>query len=344
MKYILTLMVLFSTSLVSAQDLHFSQFMQSPLTTNPANTGFIANADYRIGGNYKQQWAQLAPYRTFSVWGDAQLFRDKLENGWIGVGGLLLSDVAGRGGLQSNKIYASVAYHQMIGLGSLLSVGFNAGIASKRVNPFVFTWDNQWNGKFFDANQPIGENFVSNNTRYLDLQLGINYAYFPDENRYYNFGFSAHHVNRPSETFFNAPANKPDYNARLSPRYIGFANGSFKVNENVIVNPNIYYTNQARASELVAGGTVNYNLSSANDPSRQIFAGLYYRYKDAVVPMIGVQWKNIQFTFTYDATTSNNLSRFNRLRGGEEMSIIKYGNYNFTSKEARKVGCFMPTF
>jgi hypothetical protein len=45
--------------LAAAQDLHFSQFMNSPLTTNPANTGFIPNADYRIGGNYRSQWTSL---------------------------------------------------------------------------------------------------------------------------------------------------------------------------------------------------------------------------------------------------------------------------------------------
>ena len=40
-----------------AQDLHFSQFMNSPLTTNPANTGFIPGGDYRIGINYRNQWS-----------------------------------------------------------------------------------------------------------------------------------------------------------------------------------------------------------------------------------------------------------------------------------------------
>ena len=31
-----------------AQDLHFSQFFNNPLLTNPANTGFIPDADYRL--------------------------------------------------------------------------------------------------------------------------------------------------------------------------------------------------------------------------------------------------------------------------------------------------------
>ena len=40
---------------VAAQDLHFSQWFNAPLTTNPANTGFIPDADYRLGANYRDQ-------------------------------------------------------------------------------------------------------------------------------------------------------------------------------------------------------------------------------------------------------------------------------------------------
>lgn len=40
-----------------AQDLHFSQFFNAPLLTNPANTGFIPEGDYRIGFNIRNQWA-----------------------------------------------------------------------------------------------------------------------------------------------------------------------------------------------------------------------------------------------------------------------------------------------
>ena len=81
---------IFSSFLSVAQDLHFSQFFNSPLTTNPANTGFIPDADYRIGANYRSQWVNVlgAPYKTMSVWGDAQVFRDRFENGWLGVGGV----------------------------------------------------------------------------------------------------------------------------------------------------------------------------------------------------------------------------------------------------------------
>ena len=91
----------------SAQDLHFSQFFNSPLTTNPANTGFIPDGDYRLGINYRNQWSAVmtVPYKTMSAYGDAQVMRNKFENGWIGLGGGILHDVAGSGNLTSTKEY-----------------------------------------------------------------------------------------------------------------------------------------------------------------------------------------------------------------------------------------------
>ena len=116
-----------------AQDLHFSQFFNSPLTTNPANTGFIPDGDYRLGINYRDQWSAVmtVPYKTMSAFGDVQVLKDRFENGWVGLGGVVLHDVAGSGNLTSTKVYGSVAYHQMLGYSSLLSLGFNAGIANK---------------------------------------------------------------------------------------------------------------------------------------------------------------------------------------------------------------------
>src|SRR5690349_6060643 len=106
-----------------AQDLHFSQWYNSPLTINPANTGFIPDADYRLGANYRNQWSSVmtVPYKTMSIWGDAQVFRDRIESGWVGLGGAILRDVAGSGSLTSTKVYASIGYHQMIAASHLLS-------------------------------------------------------------------------------------------------------------------------------------------------------------------------------------------------------------------------------
>jgi type IX secretion system PorP/SprF family membrane protein len=318
-----------------AQDLHFSQFFNSPLTTNPANTGFIPDADYRIGAHYRNQYSSIlsTPYKTMSIYGDAQVFRDRLENGWLGLGGVILRDVAGTGSLTSTKAYGSIAYHQMLGNSSLLTAGFNVGWVNKRIDQTKLKFPDQFDGKFFNSNIPTGVMLTNNNVSYFDLQAGMNYAYFPTENVYVNAGYSIHHVNRPLESFLDAGTDT----TRVSMRHIGFLNAIVKLNENIIINPNAYYTTQAKASELVVGLNGSYNLSG--DGEKQLIGGLYYRLNDAIVPMIGFELKNVRFTFSYDATTSS-LNNFNGYRGASEFHVMKKGFYGVGSD--RQTLC--PTF
>ncbi|MEP7107418.1 MAG: PorP/SprF family type IX secretion system membrane protein [Ferruginibacter sp.] len=318
-----------------AQDLHFSQFFNSPLTTNPANTGFIPDADYRIGAHYRNQYSSIlsSPYKTISVFGDVQLLRNRIENGWLGLGGVILSDVAGTGGLRSTKIYGSLAYHQQLGNSSLLSAGFNVGWANKRIDVSKLSFPDQFDGKFFDNSLPSSVILNTTNVSYLDLQAGMNYAYFPTEDIYINGGYSIHHVNGPQETFFSG---SPD-SSKIPMRHIGFLNALLKINDRVIINPNMYYTTQAKSSEFVMGLNANYNLSGEGG-EKQLIAGIYYRAGDAFIPMVGFEIRNIRFTFSYDATTST-LRNFNNFQGANEFNLIKKGIYSETNSASREVFC-----
>ena len=311
------------TAYTNGQDLHFAQFFNSPLTTNPANTGFIPDGDYRLGINYRNQWSSImtVPYKTMSAFGDAQIGKERFENGWIGLGGVVLKDVAGSGSLSSTKVYGSVAYHQMLGYSSLLSLGFNVGYANKQINTTNLKFPDQFDGQFFDNKLPTAVVLDRNNVSYLDMQVGMNYAYFPTDKIYVNGGFSAHHVNKPHESFFTTS----DVSDQVPVRYIGFLNGSFKVDDQWILNPNIYYTSQAKANEIVGGMNAHYNLSG--DGSYQLIGGLYYRHKEAIIPMVGLGWHDYTFTFSYDATVSS-LSAYNNTRGAFEFSLVKQGVIN----------------
>ncbi|HSZ34400.1 MAG TPA: PorP/SprF family type IX secretion system membrane protein [Puia sp.] len=309
---------------LEAQDLHFSQWFNEPLLTNPANTGFIPDADYRLGANYRNQWSTVMsePYRTMSIWGDAQVFRNRIQSGWLGLGGAILHDVAGASSLSTTQVYASVAYHQMIGYSSLLSLGFNTGWVNKRINTANLKFPDQFDGKFFDTNVPTMVSIDQPNINYFDMQVGMNYAYFPNARTYLNAGFSIQHINSPQESFFSS--DPVGYNDHIAPRYIGFINGSFKTSDQVIINPMAYYTIQADASELVAGLNIAYNLSG--DGEQQVIAGLYDRPGDAIIPMIGFVYKNIRMMFSYDVTTSS-LKQYNNGNGAWEFAIIRPGYY-----------------
>lgn len=326
-------------SAAQAQDLHFSQFFNSPLTTNPANTGFIPDGDYRLGANFRNQWSSVMtlPYNTMSAFGDMQVAKDRFENGWIGVGAVVLRDVAGSGNLTSNKVYGSVAYHQMLGYASLLSLGFNIGYANKHINAGNLKFPDQFDGRFFDNKLPTSAILAKTNVNYLDLQAGLNYALFPTDKIYVNTGFSVHHINQPTESFFETTGIGPDN--RIPRRYIGFLNGSFMLNDQWILNPNAYFTSQANVSQLVVGANAHYNISG--DGENVLIGGVYYRHNEAIIPMIGLGYKDYVFTFSYDATMST-LKNYNNTRGAFEFSLVKQGVFNQFRGDRRATIC--PSF
>lgn len=324
---------------VSGQDLHFSQWFNSPLTTNPANTGFIPDADYRLGANYRNQWSTVmaVPYQTMSVWGDAQVFRNRIENGWMGLGGAILKDDAGSSTLTSTEVYASVAYHQMLGYSSLISLGFNAGYINKRINTTNLKFPDQFDGTFFDNHLPTSVEIDQPNVNFFDMQIGMNYAYFPTSNLYLNGGVSVQHINKARESFFTT--DPVGFNSLIPRRYIAFASASIKVNDQVIINPGGYYTVEAGSQELSLGLNAAFDLQDNGD--QQVIGGLYYRAGDAVIPMIGFIYHNLKLTFTYDATTSS-LRNYNNGYGAFEFALESRGFYSQYNGDRRQSLC--PSF
>ena len=313
------------------QDLHFSQYYNTPLLVNPANTGFNPDFDFRAGVNYRNQWASVgSPYKTTSAWGDVKLLGNRIENGWIGLGGMLWKDQAGSGSLTGTTGMVSLAYHQMLGYNSLLSGGFSVGYTQKRIDLTKLTFDDQWNGVFFDAKIPSFEPFATNQVSYVDLQAGINYAYFASENFYFNAGVSVMHINTPRETFFDASVS----NNEISRRYNVFLNASVKVVDTWILNPNVYVSMVGNSREILAG--INANRDLGDNGARQLIMGVYYRNNDAIIPLFGYQINDLKMTFNYDATIST-LSKSNLTRGAYEISIVKSGI--FPSSQGRQTRC-----
>ncbi len=84
--------------LVSAQDIHFSQFYMSPLNLNPALTG-VMNCNMRVVGNYRNQYASILKsnaFNTYSVSYDQKIPVGRYD--YFGVGGTLWGDKAGSAG------------------------------------------------------------------------------------------------------------------------------------------------------------------------------------------------------------------------------------------------------
>ena len=54
---------------------------------------------------------------------------------------------------------------------------------------------------------------------------------------------------------------EPGVSNRIAPRYTAFLNGSFKLSDMLIINPNVYGSYQAKSYEIVGGLNAHYNAS-----------------------------------------------------------------------------------
>jgi type IX secretion system PorP/SprF family membrane protein len=316
-----------------AQGLHFSQFFNSPLLVNPANTGLMSDHDFRIGANYRSQWSSVpVPFKSYSFYGDAQLFHKSNRTNWLGLGGAVFSDKSGDGNLSLTRWEAFAAYHIEIGQYQMISVGLSAASVTRSVDFSKLTFDTQWDGYLFNSTLPNGEQGTLAKASYADISTGINYAIFPNEFVYIKLGVGLAHVNAPNESFYSGQANP------LGMRQTAYADLLARVGSRVIVNPAIYYTNQKKASELVGGMLVSILMGDDNSSGSLVFGG-HVRTGDAVIGSFGYDWNGLRVMASYDFTVSS-MGNYNNHNGALELGLRWQGNYpDGQSRERKAYNC-----
>jgi type IX secretion system PorP/SprF family membrane protein len=331
-KIYLILLVGFLSLDNHAQDLHFSQYYNSPLLLNPANTGYLESSDWRVGLNYRNQSGTIpVPYNTFSAFGDLGLFRNKWENSWLGFGAALWRDVSGNGNLALTKAQASLAAH-VLGENMSFSIGLSAARTQRSVDFSKLTYDVQWDEFSFNQNISNQETFSTQKTSYIDMGLGLNIAFFNKHNFLMKGSVAAQHINRPTETFYGM-------NNKLGIRPILNVEAIWKATERLIITPSVYYTSQKKASEFVAGSLINVNTGSeVSLRSNELIVGFFFRNKDAVIGKAGYQFGTNRVMLSYDHTISD-LTTANKGVGAFELALILQGNYKKDNEATKTLGC-----
>lgn len=311
----------------SAQGIHFSQYWNAPLLVNPANTALLPDASYRIGAQYRQQWAAIpVPYTTISVFGEAQLLRGIEGSNWLGVGGAFWSDRAGAGQLAQTRGDLFVAYHLQLGDVHMLSLGASAGLVQRQVDFSRLTFDQQWDGFMFNDARQSGEPAETRQTSYADIGVGLNYAFFPTENFYLKVGGGVSHLNQPTETFYSKTH-------KVGLRPTGNAEAVIRVNPAVILTPSVYFTMQQTAWEGLYGTLAEFRLGG-DEVAGSLITGAFHRWEDAVIGVVGYQWGGVRITSSYDYTLSS-LKKATNGRGAFEISLLYQGLYKKDLRDSK---------
>lgn len=319
-KYLYTIFFVLSllgNTAVAAQDPMYSQFFHSPLSLNPAFTGYY-DGIHRLSANFRNQWLGFGdPFTTASASFDTRLAVQRTGNNILGMGVMMLGDRTGAGAYNSNYLSFSGAYHQALDEEGYhhLGIGFQGNWGSRAIDYNRISFSNQLTSRGFDISLPNNENFPTQKTNYSDLNAGIMYNYLKDRNRAF-LGFSAYHINQPVMSFLGADSY------RLPARYTVHGGASFLVGYQSELYVSGQFMKQGAVSNASVGMVYGHSMQDRNDEN-VFYAGVFYRHKDAVYPYVGYLFNDIRIGMSYDVNISG-LTLGSRRSKSFELSVIYY--------------------
>lgn len=297
-----------------AQDLHYSQFYNSPLNTNPSLIG-IFNGDQRFNLSYRNQWKFVpVTWTTFSLAYDRKYYLSD-DKHFLGFGGNLNYDRQGDSKLTLTGINLGASYTRRLTKNHLVSGGAMLGFSTRAFNTTNLTWDKQWDGVSFNPNAPSGENFNFQRVNMLETALGLNYRYQQNSRTYLDAGIGAYHLHQPSTTFYNTPSQS-------LPIHLTFnAVGNIELMGSLDLQVSALHQIQEKYKETLFGGLLKFYVSQKRGKETQVHAGFAYRTAGSSIPTVAIQFNEWYASFSYDLDATN----FNKIvssnRGGPEFHV-----------------------
>jgi len=302
---------------VKAQDPHFSQFFSSPLTLNPALTGKF-DGTLRVAGNYRNQWPAFNNVFTTSTASiDFSILQKNIPyNDTWGVGIIALTDKAAGGILTNNYLGISTSYHKALDEDgySQIGAGFQATYGQKRLDNSKLVFEDQLTPFGFTGVSADIFSTDNLNINYIDVNAGIIYTGSTTDRNNYYIGASVYHINRPKESFKGG-------NWNISPRSTISAGGYFPVSDLLTLHTSGIYQLQNKSSETTLGAALSAPFNEDDINPSSVYAGLWMRLKDALIPYIGLEFSGMRIGVSYDINTSG-LKTASQSRGGMELSLI----------------------
>lgn len=322
-----------------AQDIHLSQFAETPILRNPALIGLF-KGDMRLQGVYRNQWNSVTiPYQTGTLSGEMK-FPVGNYNDHVTAGMQLTYDKAGASNLRSVQILPAINYHKSLSedRNSFLSLGFTGGYVQRQFNPEHLTFNNQYTGGRFDPFAPTGEEgrLAKIGYGYWDMGVGMSYNGDLNEGTFYYIGAAYYHFNNPKVSFYND--SEVELDAKLS-----FNMGiTVPVSERVKVVAHYNQVHQGAYSEFIGGALLGYGLMDQGlESDRGFYGGLFFRWNDAVVPVIRLDMGAYEIGMSYDVNISK-LRTASQAMGGFEVSMVFKNFLNSRNTTLNSVTC--PSF
>ena len=299
-RYALIGLFAIAASTLLAQDIHYSQFYNSPLNVNPANTG-VFNGDKRLNLSYRRQWSSVpVPWTTFSGSYDRKFYPKKDKNHFFSGGILFNYDREGNiTKLNLSNFNVTGSFTSILNENNLITLGALIGYSTRGFSLTGLTWDKQWDGTSFDPTIDPGENFQSRRVSFLDLGIGANYRWQKSKRTKVDLGVGLLHLQEPGVAFVSGD------DISLPRRLTLSGVGSFKVASKIDLQLQALGQFQGESDEFVFGGLGKFYVSQRRGDEVEVHLGAGYRTSKSVFPILAIQYKQFYGAVSYDIDLSD---------------------------------------
>ncbi len=259
-----------------AQDPQFSQFYASPVYTNPA----FAGSSTTVNASYDEHFEAI--------------------NGGIGIQAHY--DEQGTGTLRT--VGANLAYSYFIPVNRRFAfrLALQAGFMQKSVDYTKFLWRSQLGLNGYNKDlppEPIGT--PDGKANIVNFAAG-----FLGYSKNFYFGFAAHNLTEPNQSF---NLNDQNVTALIYRRFTGHVGFIYPLVESRIKSrssylyPNVIYMQQYFGGQQAAQLNLGLYVSKGS-----LVGGLYVRQTfvntDAIIAIVGLRTEKVKIGFSYDGTVS----------------------------------------
>ena len=251
---------------------------------------------------YRNQWPGAGDYITY----DASLLTNFPDTkSFAGIS--LSQDVQGKGAITQTQAYLMYSYKTRIGHRTNFAAGLSGGYDFLSVNTNKLSFENP-------ADLPSS---LSSKKGFFDFSTGFQIGFLDQT----YFGIAASHILKTVSN--NRPLKMSIY---YQGDYLIWGNPNY---EYVKASPLILVSKQAEFNDILYGSRFNFN---------GILGGLYLRHDfkfkpKSIIILLGINFKNVRFIYTYDINLSGAASNFTNLAAHE---VTFFYNFEYKEKMRRK--------
>jgi type IX secretion system PorP/SprF family membrane protein len=281
-KFLFTIFTVIALSAIAQQEAQFTQNMFNQMAINPGFAGSSNAICATLLG--RQQWVGFKDIDGNK--GAPQTYLLSVDGYLKPIhGGLGLTIYSDKIGFENNiGLKLGYAYRRNIGTGNI-GIGLNVGFLNKSIDFTKF--------KPIDNTDPLlykgGSLLPNSDTKAMipDFSLGV---YYSIPNKIY-FGLSTSQLTQMKATFDATNISlRRHYYVTAGYNYVLPSNPSFEL------APSFFIKSDGTSTQFDVNCLLEYN--------KKFWGGVTYRVTDAIGILLGLNWQDFRFGYSYDITTS----------------------------------------